>query len=230
MDATPAKTELPLRSSRNEAGNVRTFVFETGGLTWIAGQAQAYVLAAAGQSEDEQQRWFTIASAPSESAIHISTRVTASRFKQTLNAMRPGDRIVAHSLEGDFTWEDASATPVVLVAGGIGVTPFRSILLERQSRNRPLAATLLYFNRPGEIPFQRELDELTRRHSSFSMRIIEGERITAERILELAPESRDRVLYLSGAEPMVESVGAALRERGVDVKQDWFPGYDEQTY
>jgi ferredoxin-NADP reductase len=230
MDTTPVTIELPLRSSRDEAGNVRTFVFDTGGLSWIAGQAQAYVLAAAGESEDENQRWFTIASAPSEGAIHISTRVSSSRFKQTLNAMRPGDRIVAHSLEGDFTWEDASATPVVLVAGGIGVTPFRSILLERQSGNRPLAATLLYFNRPGEIPFRRELEELTRRHPSFSMRVIEGEPITADRILQLAPESRERVLYLSGAEPMVESVGGALRDRGVEVKQDWFPGYDERTY
>jgi len=37
-------------------------------------------------------------------------------------------------------------------------------------------------------------------------------------------------VYISGPEPVVESVGNALKQRGLTVKQDWFPGYDEQTY
>lgn len=230
MEPEPRAFDLPLIASRQEAGNVRTFMFETGGLTWVAGQSQAYVLPQAGPTSEENERWFTIASAPTEGTINISTRVSGSRFKQALNALEPGQTIRAHSLEGDFTWEDDAGPPVVLVAGGIGVTPFRSILIERQVRGKPLNATLLYFNRTDEIPFRDELDGLARRHPAFTLQVVVGRPVTVERILEIAPEAHGRGVYLSGAEPMVETVGSALLERGIAVKQDWFPGYDERTY
>jgi ferredoxin-NADP reductase len=145
MEQNKNMSTLKLISSRDEAGNVRTFIFETSGLTWIAGQSQGYILPQAGETEAENQRWFTIVSAPSEGVIHITTRVSESRFKQTLNAMKPGEEIKAFDLGGDFTWEEESDEPVVMVAGGIGVTPFRSILLERHRAGKPLNATLLYF-------------------------------------------------------------------------------------
>src|SRR4051812_34255965 len=98
--------ELKLISSHDEVGNVRTFVFETGGATWLAGQYQTYVLKQAGEAKGDNQRFFTIAAAPSEGEIHISTRVTESKFKQALNALQPGETIEAHGIEGDFTWEE----------------------------------------------------------------------------------------------------------------------------
>src|ERR1035437_3945902 len=109
---------LKLISSRDEAGNVRTFIFEASGLTWIAGQNQGYILPQAGETETENQRWFTIASAPSEGAIHISTRVSNGGYKQALNAMRAGDEIKAFEFGGFFTGEGETAEPVVMVAGG----------------------------------------------------------------------------------------------------------------
>lgn len=230
MDANTPTTSLTLVASRDEAGNVRTFVFETGGLVWTAGQSQAYVLPQAGDTEGDNERWFTIASAPGEGAIHISTRVSASRFKETLNALRPGDRILAHSLEGDFTWSTDSADPVVLVAGGIGITPFRSILIDRDRRRQPINGTLLYFNRTGDVPFQRELEAVAARHPGFTIRVLVGEAITADRILALEPAAATATTYLSGPEPMVETVGGDLTARGVTLKQDWFPGYDDTTY
>ncbi len=221
---------LKLISSLDEAGNVRTFIFEAKGLIWIAGQNQGYILPQAGETETENQRWFTIASAPSEGAIHISTRVSDSRFKQTLNAMKPGDEIKAFELGGDFTWEEESDEPVVMVAGGIGVTPFRSILLERHKAGKPLNATLLYFNRSEEVPFQIELQRLSDKHPEFTLRIVIGEQITADKILELAPQAKKQMLYLSGPEQMVKSIGSKLHERGITVKQDRFPGYDDKNY
>ena len=221
---------LKLISSRDEAGNVRTFIFETNGLIWIAGQNQGYILTQAGETETENQRWFTIASAPSEGEIHISTRVSESRFKQTLNAMKPGEEIKAFDLGGNFTWEEESDEPVVMVAGGIGVTPFRSILLERHKAGKPLNATLLYFNRTEEVPFQIELQRLSNKHPEFTLRIAIGEPVTADKILELAPQARKQMLYLSGPEQMVKSIGSNLHERGITVKQDRFPGYDDKNY
>lgn len=119
---------------------------------------------------------------------------------------------------------------VVLVAGGIGVTPFRSILLERKATSKPLNVTLLYFNRTTEIPFKEELEKLKQECPEFILKCIVGEHITAEKILELAPQAEKQIVYLSGPESMVESIGADLRQRGVSIKQDWFPGYDENNY
>ncbi len=135
-----------------------------------------------------------------------------------------------YGLSGDFIWEEKESERVVFVAGGIGATPFRSILLERKAVGKPLNATLLYFNRTSEIPFESEFRLLGQEHPKFILKSIVGEPISAEKILELAPQSKNQIVYLSGPEPMVESIGADLRERGVSIKQDWFPGYDENNY
>jgi len=219
---------LKLLSAHDEVGNIRTFVFEAGGLTWVPGQYQTYILNQVEGSEDDKKRFFTIASAPSEGEIHISTRVTESAFKQALNALQPGDTIEAQDLEGDFTWEDDA--PVVLVAGGIGVTPYRSMLLERHATGKPLNATLVHFNREEAIPFRDEFEKLAVEHPELKLQYIVGQPITADAILEAAPQAAEQVTYLSGPEPMVDAVGEDLQKRGVTLKQDWFPGYTDQTY
>lgn len=221
---------LTFVSSKPEAGNIRTFIFETGGLSWVAGQSQAYILPQAGEHEEDYQHWFTIASAPSEREIHISTRVSDSSFKQALNALRPGDTVQTWDLSGDFTWEEDPSGPVVLVAGGIGVTPFRSILLERAAQNKKLNAVLLSFNRTEEIPFRAEFEALTKTHPEFTFMPVVGQPISADSIIAHAPQAREQIVYLSGPEPMVEQIGADLEARGIIVKQDRFPGYDEKTY
>lgn len=224
------RTKLKLISTHSEVGNVKTFVFETGGLEWLAGQNQAYILSRAGEAEAENERWFTISSPPSAGTINISTRISGSAFKQALNALQPGDSIERHSINGDFTWEDdESDAPVVFVAGGIGVTPFHSILLERHAIGKSLNATLLHFNRDNQIPFRAEFEQLLEQHPELDIRYVTGP-VTAEKILELAPQARERVTYLSGPEVMVMAVGAELKKRGVGVKQDEFPGYDEKNF
>ena len=220
---------LKFLRSYPEVGNIRTFVFETGGLTWQAGQYQTYLLPQIEGEEGEKKRFFTIAAAPSEGEIHISTRVTDSKFKQTLNALKPGDSIETRNLEGDFTWEEADV-PVVLVAGGIGVTPYRSMLIERAAQGKPLDCTLVHFNRDEEIPFREAFEKLAGEHPELKLVYIVGQPIMADTILQAAPEASSRMTYLSGPEPMVDAVGDELMKRGVKLKQDWFPGYDDNTY
>lgn len=222
--------QLKLLSSRSEAGNIKSFLFETGGLHWLAGQNQAFVLPQAGADETANLRWFTLASAPSEGVVQVSTRIGPSAFKQALDRLQPGDAIGVRDLGGDFTWEAESATPVLLVAGGIGVTPFRSMLMERHARGKALNAVLLYFNRDAQIAFRDELQQLATQHPELDVRYLIGELISAERILAEEPLAAKVPVYLSGPEPMVESVGNALKQRGVDLRQDWFPGYDERNY
>lgn len=219
---------LTLIESRQEAGNIKTFVFEGAGLSWVPGQYQTYVLPQVGENEDARKRFFTIASAPSEGTINISTRVSASPFKQALDAMQPGDTIEADGIEGDFTWDNDE--PVVFVAGGIGVTPFRSMLVERAATGKPMNAQLLYFGRDENLAFKDEFDKIASEHQELTITYVIGETISADTILAHSPLAMQRTVFMSGPEAMVDAVGEDLKARGVNLKQDWFPGYDEQTY
>ncbi len=212
----------------DEIENIRTFVFSKGDATWQAGQYQTWELPQVEGDGKAKKRWFTIAAAPSENELHISTRVTDSAFKQALDALQPGDSIEAHTIEGDFTWDDDES--VVLVAGGIGVTPYRSILLERAALGKPLNATLLYFGRSDSFAFRNEFDTLQKNHPELTIDYIVGERITADSIESHAPDSANRPIYISGPEAMVDTIGDELKERGHTIKQDWFPGYTEESY
>jgi len=224
-------SSLTLKEIRDEAGNIKTFVFETGGLEWTAGQYQTYALPHDGvEASHDNEHWFTISSAPSEGTVNISTRLTGSAFKSALAALQPGDTLSRYGIEGDFTWEDVSDERVVFVAAGIGVTPFRSILLERHLTDKPLNSTLLYFNRDDQIPFKETFDDLVARHPEFTVTYVTGQPVTADKILELAPEAASETTYLSGPGPMVIAVGEELSGRGVTVKRDEFPGYTEQNY
>lgn len=222
--------QLKLLSSHEEAGNIRTFVFEAGDTKWIAGQHDTFVLEQAGDDKALNRRWFTIASAPSEGCIWLTTRLSDSAFKQALSRLQPGDTITTQGIGGKFTWEDEASAPAVLVAGGIGITPFRSILLEREARGKALNATLLYFNRDENIAYRDLFDRLAKEHPEFHVRYLINEPITAEKIAELAPLSAQTTVFLSGPKVMVDNVGNALKAQGVSLKQDWFPGYDEETY
>lgn len=220
--------KLKLIRAFDEVGNIRTFAFDTGGATWLPGQYQGYVLAQAGDTEDENTRWFTIASAPVENEIHISTRVSDSKFKQALNALHPGDSIECKDLDGDFTWENDDE--VVLVAGGIGATPYRSYFEQRDKSGQKIPATLLYYGRNDQFAFREMFDGIAAKHPELKIQYIVGEMISADGILKTAPQSKSQVVYISGPEGMVENVGNDLKAHGVNVKQDWFPGYDETNY
>jgi ferredoxin-NADP reductase len=107
-------------------------------------------------------RTFTIASAPGEPLVQITTRLSTSpsTFKQALCSLSPGSVVEASSPGGQFVYTDA-ARPAVFIAGGIGITPFRAILSDLAAGHLPYAATtLLYSSASSEIPFRAFLDSL----------------------------------------------------------------------
>lgn len=219
---------LKLLSTKTEVGNIKTFSFETGGLSWIPGQYQAYRLPNVTTENDANLRWFTIASAPSEGVVNISTRVSDSLFKQALNNLPIGETIEASGLEGDFVWDNDQS--VTMVAGGIGVTPYRSMFLERVATHQPLNATLLYFGRDDNFAFREEFNALVEKHPELQIKYIIGELITPETIQKYCPDAKAKPVYISGPEPMVEAVGNTLKDAGFTLKQDWFPGYDDKNF
>lgn len=199
--------------------------------TWQAGQYLHYVLPHEDADDRGEERWFTISSAPHEKEIRITTRFAekSSSFKKALFALPLGATLEADGLEGDFVVEDP-AQEFIFIAGGIGITPFRSILLDLDHRGLPIKGKLLYTNRDTDIVFKKELDELVAKHPDFKVEyVIDPQRIDEAYIQNAVPDLKAPLFYVSGPAPMVFALSDALKVMGVPeahIKLDDFPGYE----
>lgn len=222
---------LTFQKKFTEAGNAVSFIFEPQQpVEWQAGQYMTLTLPDMPPVNNE--RTFTISSAPYEKHLQVTTRITESAFKQRLNQLQPGDEVEADQFGGDFVWQDRSEQ-MVFVAGGIGITPFHSILLERHHANKPLNVTLLYSNRDDSIPFKAVFDKLSKEHPEFHIHYVIGEQLDFSKMHELVPGIQDSYVYLSGPEPMVDALEEMLTKNGMNkkqLKQDWFPGYTQTNF
>jgi ferredoxin-NADP reductase len=224
--------KLTLASKKSETPNVTTFEWEPeASLAWKAGQYLHYALPHEPADDRGAERWFTISSAPFEGRPHITTRHAekSSSFKAALFALEPGAQIEADGPEGDFTLGDGERD-FVFIAGGIGITPFRSILAELAHRGEPIQGTLLYANRDAQFVFKDELDAIAAHNPGFDLRYF-GENQPVDEALVRAnvPDLAGRTFYVSGPQPMVEALAKTLSAMGVPAerqKHDDFPGYE----
>jgi ferredoxin-NADP reductase len=225
---------LILITKENLIDNVWAFRFELDEpLSWVAGQFIRVELPHNNPDKEGAKRFFTVSSAPYEKIVQITTRVTSSTFKQALAALQEGDELqLLAKPDGDFIWEDTDK-PLVFVAGGIGITPFRSILRQRAHDHLPLNATLIYGNRTDAIVFKDEFDSYTTQDAEFTVHYVTGEPLTAAKLTELEPDLNFSLVYISGPEPMVEALGNELKATGLpeaQLKQDFFPNYNGENY
>ena len=95
------------------------------------------------------RRWFTISSSPTEQHIWLTTRFTdrGSTFKRKLKELAEGDEIIVSGLEGDFVLPKHLSRPMAFIAGGIGITPFRSMIKYLLDKDLKADIILLYSNR-----------------------------------------------------------------------------------
>jgi ferredoxin-NADP reductase len=224
--------KLKLAARKAESPGVESFIFKPEKpLVWKAGQFLHYVLNHAPTDDRGSNRWFTVASAPYERHVMLTTRFTSkhgSTFKKTLKALKLGDTIEISDLDGDFIVSDARKE-YVFIAGGIGITPFRSILKQAEHEGKFLRVMLLYANRKNVAAYKKEFNAMAKRNPNFKIHyLFHPRRIDKDTIKELVPDLKTPLFYVSGPEPMVESIGRMLQQIGVPkkhLKQDWFPGY-----
>lgn len=187
-------------------------------------------------------RPFSIANGPGADHLVIATRIRQSPFKQDLLDAAEGTELQVAGPFGDFTLPK-SADDVVMIAGGIGVTPFRSMLEDASARALELDLSLIHSNRtPEETPFLNELKRWTTGNRRFTylptmtqMEKSQGSWIGARRRIDAAfldevlDEQRGRALYmLAGPARFVTGMRAALEQAGVPddrVRSEDFPGY-----
>ncbi len=187
------------------------------------------------------KRWFTLSSSPTEELLAITTRldpVRPSAFKQKLFSLDAGTELSFAEPMGDFVLPRKKDTPLVFVAGGIGITPMRSMIkwLSDTGERRPI--TLLYAARTLEEVAFREL--FTR--ASINFKIILSKpapdwtgsigRLSTDTILELPGVGQNALIYVSGPEPMVETFYKDLQQKGIAehrLVMDYFPGYSFES-
>lgn len=225
---------LELIEKQNLVDNVWAFRFEpTNPLEWTAGQFIRIEVPHDNPDAEGTKRWFTVSSAPYENIVQITTRITDSTFKQALATLPIGERLpLIERPDGDFVWHDANR-PLVFVAGGIGVTPFRSILKQRAHEGLPLDVMLVYGNRTDDVVFKDEFNTYARTDQHFKVKYVTGEPLTAEKVADLVPRLNDSLVYVSGPEPMVETLGNDLKTHGMpeaQLKTDEFPNYTKDNY
>lgn len=216
-------------------GNARSFVFTPDKpVSWQAGQYTHFALKFDDVDERGDNRWFTISSAPSEQNIMITTRIDTehgSSFKRALLALKPGDKVEADTPEGDFVVDDPSRN-LIFIAGGIGITPFRSILTEAVAQGEPLNVDMLYANRSPEVAFQAELNELQEANPHLNIRyVIDPEKLDEALLKQKISEAENPLVYISGPEPMVEALTDQVAGLGVakeNIRSDYFPGYEPE--
>jgi len=224
---------LKLLKKNHLTDNVWTFQFEAHpAFGWTAGQYMQIELPHSNPDQEGTKRFFTVSTAPFEGHPAITTRITESSFKQALvNLPEGADLKLLSKPSGDFTYADTGAQ-LVFIAAGIGITPYRSILAQRAHDHAPLDVALVYANRTDAIPFKDEFDAIATANPNLKVSYITG-LVTASRVAELVPDLHKKLVYVSGPEPMVESLGDQLKSAGLpeaQLKQDFFPNYTEAQF
>lgn len=188
------------------------------------------------------RRYFTIASAPSEPEIHLGVKSypEASSFKTALMGLKPGDQIMAGQLSGDFTLPKDKKQKLVFIAGGIGVTPFRSMAKDLIDRNEQRDIDLFYsVKTEDQIVYHDIFDEAGKKLGINTIYVVtdktsvpenwHGETgfVTSEMIIKYVPDYLERTYYISGPHSMIVAFKRALSKLGVPrshIKTDFFPG------
>jgi ferredoxin-NADP reductase len=227
-------TTLTLKEKEHLIDDVWAFRFIPGEpQTWIAGQYMSVELLHDHPDGKGTKRWFTISSAPFEEIMQITTRITNSSFKRALSTLSIGGHLdLLDEPHGDFVWQDTNK-PMVFIAGGIGITSFRSILRQRAHDHLPLTVHLIYGNRTNDIVFKEEFDSYAANDANFKVDYVVGEPLTVATIKELAPQLNESLVYVSGPTLMVKLLGEDLKKAGLpeqQFKEDAYPSYSSKNY
>ena len=192
--------------------------------------------------DDEKglRRHITVVTSPNEKGVlGFATRMRDSAFKRTLRELPVGSEVEVEPPKGKFGLPEDSARPLVFVAGGIGITVFRSMLRYINEERLPYRVTLIYSNRDrASTAFLDELRELEQALPDFRLVLTmtqdpgwagETRKVDAEFVKDYLEDDLNRYTFLVAGPPaMAEGVQGALREAGVrdeNVIAERYSGY-----
>ncbi len=239
------RISMKLIKKEQVAQNIWHFSFQPDEkLSYTAGQFLEWSMEHEGADIRGTRRYFTLASSPTEPYLSFSTKIieTASSFKKKLLTLDEGASISAVGPEGDFVLPSDEKMPLIFIAGGIGVTPYRSMIKSLLDQGKSRNITLMYSVRSyEEIAFKDIFDEAEKQGWLKVVYIISDEKIAPPlwhgkigmmnegMVRDVAFDLIKSLYYVSGPVPMVEGIGNMLGNMGVPhdhIEYEFFPGYD----
>ncbi len=234
---------LTLKEKLQLAPNIYEFAFShPNKFAFMPGQYLEWTLPHKNSDSRGVRRYFTISSSPNEDTIKLGVKIipgNASTFKKALMNLKPGDKMSVDQLTGDFTPPQNSTDKFIFIAGGIGVTPFRSIIKNiTEAGNKK--DVILFYSAADQKEFVYK--DIFKQAEGFGIKTVYvlGSKIpdktwtgeigflTEDMIKKYVPDFKDRKIYLSGPVAMVNNYKNLFRRMGVSnssMHTDYFPGF-----
>jgi ferredoxin-NADP reductase/Na+-translocating ferredoxin:NAD+ oxidoreductase RnfD subunit len=236
------KLKLKLKSLRTLSPNIYEFSFAGAkNMSFTPGQYLEWTLPDVKRDSRGNRRTFSIASAPNEESINIVIRTSevSSQFKKTLIELKDGDSILAGQVAGDFILPSDPSQRLVLIAGGIGITPYVSMVKHMIKTKQTRDVQLIYF---VSSPYDICYPDLWREAASYGLKftpIISGDKIPTtwkglsgrldqNKLTKIIPDYKERRFYISGPNALVDNYLDLLKGLGINrsqIKTDHFSGY-----
>ncbi len=239
-----AKRYLTFIKKEKVSVDTFSFYFERPvGFNYLPGQYMKIILNKKIDDERGNSRYFTICSSPTEKDyLMITTKIIQSSFKKNLAELLGGEKVEFHGPYGTFVLDQFDPRPKVFFAGGIGITPFRSMSIFARDKNIRTPITLFAsFNLSDDVIFMEELKEIEKRFDNFKYvpTVTKPElshvkwtgefgRIDADKIKKYVSDIIDSYCYIAGPGVMVLTLSQIMQSLDVghtSIKTDSFPGY-----
>lgn len=198
--------------------------------SFAPGQYLEWTLLHASPDARGVRRFFTIASSPTEKEIKLGVKLSApsSSFKKELSDLKSGERVFAGQLAGDFTLPRDKNRKLAFIAGGIGITPYRSMIKYLIDKKERRDIFLLYAIKKEEEIAYRYLFIEAESKIGLKAEYVLSKLIDSSLMQDKLPDWRERIFYVSGPDAMVRTHKIMLRKMGVarkNILTDYFPGY-----
>ena len=178
-----------------------------------------------------EQKPLSISSSPTEGFLQITKKITDSEFSRNLNSLQVGDKLTIEGPLRSFPFSEQRNA--LMLSGGIGITPLRSMIKYAFDKELPIRIVLLYSNKEAkDIPFFGDMQSMINDNIKIIHTLTEGSwqgrqgRIDEKMIREFQIENP--IYYSCGPPKMVEVMTEILRKIGIDednIKIENFTGY-----
>ncbi len=210
------------------------------GFQYVAGQYGGFTLLNPAETDAKgNTRRFSLVSAPHESTLKIVTRIQQSSFKRELNKLEPGSTLKFAGPTGNFVLPTEHQKPVILIAGGIGIAPFYSMIKETLLHTPTREIILFYGNQTlQDSAYIEALETLAQKHASFKLVLTLSNPaadwagnvgyITDDLIIKNTSNYTEQLYYVCGSPAMVQAMQQVLAEIEIPADQinvEDFPGY-----
>lgn len=212
---------ITLIERRHEYGDVFSYFFEPSKpIPFIAG-SYAHLRLLSLPEDTRRVREISFASAPQEDLIQFGIdHGSGSDYQKAFMALKEGEFAELFKIKSHMSWAPA-AKHVVMIAGGIGVTPFRSMLKDKVARDLPFTTTLIHVS-SGDLLYRNELVSLADEY------LISDRVGLAGQIQTAVTEHTNAHYYVAGSPTFTETVSSLLGAQGITkIETDPFKGLTE---